>query len=295
MTEAMISGGIVAGPLSTFDSAGRFDFTLYERIVDFLIESGVDAVVAAGYMIQNFTYLTLDERKEIIVRTQQFVGGRKPVVAGISGRTTNEALELLAFSESKGVQAVLSSAPYGNRVSASECLSYFQEISKRSSTPVFVYNHPDLGMDMPVSLLTELSKIKNIKYIKDVGFDVIKFARLVQETKDNTIIFGVSEIMLPCLVMGVEGISAPPPLVGLAKELMLAYHESDHKTALRLQRKILDYPQHLIKKRSDLVAREALRAFGLDTGFPRAPFDNLEPSEEKMIREFVGQIDRNHR
>ena len=72
---------------------GEIDYEAYARLIDWQIESGISAIVAAGTTGEGST-LTDDEHKEIIKFTVEHVNGRVPVVAGTGSNCTETAIYL---------------------------------------------------------------------------------------------------------------------------------------------------------------------------------------------------------
>ena len=81
--EGMISmfhGSIVA-LVTPMTADGAVDFEALERLVEFHVESGTDAIVSVGTTGESAT-LNTAEHCEVIGRTIGFVAGRLPVIAG---------------------------------------------------------------------------------------------------------------------------------------------------------------------------------------------------------------------
>ena len=76
----MFSGSIVA-LVTPMSANGELDFDSLERLVEFHIEAGTDAIVAMGTTGES---ATLSEAEHILVveKTLAFAAGRIPVIAG---------------------------------------------------------------------------------------------------------------------------------------------------------------------------------------------------------------------
>lgn len=66
---------------------------LSERYMKWLIDSGIQSVVACGSTGEN-TALMLDEQKQVIDHVAKYVAGQIPVYAGSGKYSTIETLEL---------------------------------------------------------------------------------------------------------------------------------------------------------------------------------------------------------
>ena len=89
----MITGSIVA--LATpMKVNGDIDWEALRRLVNFHLDNGTDAIVAAGTTGEPTT-MTFAEHFDVIRSVVEEVNGRIPVIAGTgSNNTTSEAVEL---------------------------------------------------------------------------------------------------------------------------------------------------------------------------------------------------------
>ena len=91
-------------------------------------------VVAAGVETQEYTYLSLDERKALIRRTIEFVDGRVPVMVGISHASFKTAIELAHEAERLGAAAVQLLAPlrpFAGPPTQDDLIAYFEAVGAR--------------------------------------------------------------------------------------------------------------------------------------------------------------------
>src|SRR5438445_10580013 len=107
--------GLIVAPLTPFDSELKIDEARLLRQIDYVVtDCRATMVVAAGVETQEYAYLTLDERKGLIQRTLEFVGGRVPVMVGISHPALRIASELAHSAARFAAAAVRSLAPPGH-------------------------------------------------------------------------------------------------------------------------------------------------------------------------------------
>ena len=90
----MINGSIVA-LITPMNSDGTIDYASLERLVEFHIEQGTDAIVAVGTTGESAT-LPMKEHAAVVAQTVKFASGRIPVIGGNGANATAEAvIELL--------------------------------------------------------------------------------------------------------------------------------------------------------------------------------------------------------
>src|SRR5437762_1419876 len=107
----MFSGAITA--MVTPFRDGKLDEARLREQIEFQIEGGIDGLVPVGTTGESPT-LDFPEHERVIEITVQHARGRVPVIAGVGGNATNEALELHRFAKKAGADAGLSVNPYDN-------------------------------------------------------------------------------------------------------------------------------------------------------------------------------------
>ena len=103
---------MIVAPLTPFTSDLKVDEPALQRQIDYVVKDcRATMVVAAGVETQEYTYLSLEQRKDLIRRTIEFVDGRVPVMVGISHASFKTAIELAHDAERWGAAAVQLLAP----------------------------------------------------------------------------------------------------------------------------------------------------------------------------------------
>jgi 4-hydroxy-tetrahydrodipicolinate synthase len=91
----MTTPGLIIAPLTPFTPDLAVDGPALQRQIDYVVKDcGATMVVAAGVETQEYTYLSLEQRKALIRQTIEFVHGRVPVMVGISHASFKTAIEL---------------------------------------------------------------------------------------------------------------------------------------------------------------------------------------------------------
>ena len=106
----MFHGSMVALVTPMTDD-GAVDVPALERLVDFHVDHGTDAIVAVGTTGESPT-LDMDEHCEVIRLTVARARGRVPVIAGTGANSTQEAIALTRCAEQAGADACLLVTPY---------------------------------------------------------------------------------------------------------------------------------------------------------------------------------------
>ncbi len=100
-----IKGSIVAlvTPMTT---TGALDLECLDRLIDFQLEQGTDAIAVNGTTGEAAT-LDVHESLEVIGRTVKRVAGRVPVIAGTGTNSTTKTIALTKRARDIGADACL--------------------------------------------------------------------------------------------------------------------------------------------------------------------------------------------
>lgn len=179
----MITGSIVA--LATpMAPNGDIDWLALRRLVNFHLENGTDAIVAAGTTGEPTT-MTVEEHFDIIRAVVKEVNGQIPVIAGTGANATWEAVNLARYAKEAGADACLSVTPYYNRPTQEGLYQHFKAIAE-AGLPVIMYNVPSrTGVDLTNETVFRLSSIDNIVGLKDATGNLERAADLIETLKDK--------------------------------------------------------------------------------------------------------------
>src|SRR5437588_3709831 len=92
---------------------GKVDETRLRQQIEYQISQGIDGLVPVGTTGESPT-LDFPEHERVIQITVTVANRRVPVIAGVGGNATTEALELHGFAKKVGCDAGLSVNPYYN-------------------------------------------------------------------------------------------------------------------------------------------------------------------------------------
>ena len=108
----MQTPGLIVAPLTPFTSDLKLNEAALQRQIDYVVrDCSATMVVAAGVETQEYTYLSLEQRRELVRRTIEFVDGRVPVMVGITHPSFKTAIELANEAEKLGAAVVQLLAP----------------------------------------------------------------------------------------------------------------------------------------------------------------------------------------
>ena len=155
MVQDMIKGVGVAliTPFKNYD----VDYEALGRMVEYVIEGGVDYIVALGSTAETAT-MSLEERDKVLRFIVKQTAGRVAIVAGMGSNDTHSLVEQLRTFDLSDTVAILSVVPYYNKPSQEGVYRHFMAVAEASPVPVIIYNVPGrTGMNMTAETTLRLA------------------------------------------------------------------------------------------------------------------------------------------
>jgi 4-hydroxy-tetrahydrodipicolinate synthase len=118
------------------------DYPTIERIIEHLIDGGINYLVALGSTGETAT-LNEEESRKVLDTVISVVNKRIPIVAGnFGGNNTLELCKKIKSYDFKGLDAILSSSPAYVKPSQEGIYHHYMEMAKASEVPIILYNVP---------------------------------------------------------------------------------------------------------------------------------------------------------
>lgn len=199
--------GAATALVTPFSCDGSVDYTALRRLIDFQIDSGIDALVFLGTTGESST-LTHDERLAVIDFAVRTVHHRVPVIIGTGSNNTAYSVELSREACRLGADALLVVTPYYNKASADGLILHFSAIADASSVPVILYTVPGrTGVSIPLSVYKKLAEADNIVAVKEASGNLAALTDLCAELGEHLAVYsGNDELTLPTLAVGGSGV-----------------------------------------------------------------------------------------
>ena len=171
MIQQMIKGVGVA--LITPFNNYEVDYDALKRMVEHVINGGVDYIVALGSTAETAT-LSTSEKQAILNFIVREAAGRVPIVVGMGGNNTNALVNNLRTYDFSGTVAILSVVPYYNKPSQEGLYRHYMAVAEASPVPVILYNVPGrTGVNMTAETTLRLAHAsKNIIAIKEASGNI---------------------------------------------------------------------------------------------------------------------------
>jgi len=194
--------------VTPFKADGSVDFPGLKKLIDHIIDGGVEYVVSLGTTGETAT-LTKEEKQDIWDFTIETVAGRVPLVAGIGGNNTAEIVETLRNFNPEGFDAILSVSPYYNKPSQEGIYQHYKAVAEASPLPIILYNVPGRtgSMVSAETIIRLANDFKNIIAVKEASGNFDQFNKIAKEKpEDFMLISGDDPITLPMIALGAVGV-----------------------------------------------------------------------------------------
>jgi len=277
--------GLIVEPLTPFDHELNVDEASFRRQIDYVVEDcRADMVVAAGVETQEYTYLSLEERKALIARTIDLVGGRVPVMVGVSHPALKTAIALAHGAERLGAAALQLLAPlrpFAGPPTRNDLVSYFETISRETSLPITLYLNPGPGAEVSIADTIALAKLPGVQFIKESSRDLARVSRLIAEidAAGHARYFTTMQMLLISLMLGGSGATMPPPACEIARHIVDAFVARDYERAAQVQRQFALFPAKWMHRGLAPVMKAAMNQIGIPVGAPYPPYAALTREE----------------
>ena len=203
--ETIFTGAATA--LVTPLNENGVDYEKFGKLIDWQIESGIDALVICGTTGEGST-LTDEEHRECIRYAVERTAKRVPVIAGTGSNDTAYAIDLTEFSCKVGADAMLVVTPYYNKATQKGLVQMFNTIADHSDKPIILYNVPSrTGCAIATSTYVELAEHPMIAAIKEANGDISKIVETAKLVGDKLDIYsGNDDQIVPVLACGGKGV-----------------------------------------------------------------------------------------
>ena len=258
---------------------GKVDEGRLREQIEFQVNAGIDGLVPVGTTGESPT-LDFPEHERVIELTVQAARKKIPVIAGVGGNATSEALELHGFAKKVGADAGLSVNPYYNKPTQEGLYRHFMTLADKVDLPIVLYNIPGrTGVTMSAATVARLAKHPNIVAMKEATGS-IDMASEIMSLCDLPILSGDDSLTLPLMSIGGVGVIsvASNLLPAQIKKMTKLAADGNFAEAANIHRRLFPLIKSLFLDGNPVGVKYAMKVAGRDTGELRLPL--WEASEE---------------
>ena len=233
--------------------------------------------------------MTQQEKRDVIRFTVEQAKGRLPVIAGVGGNNTAEVVRASKEAEELGVDALLAVNPYYNKTNARGLIEHYRAISDAVSIPIIVYNVPSrTNYNITPEALLELSKLKNIKAIKEASGNIAQVLEMYRLCGDVLDIYsGNDDMVVPLLAAGGKGVISVVANVAPADthRMVESFMEGNLQESLELQLKLMPLVKALFCEVNPIPVKTAMNLMGFNMGPLRLPLTDMAENNLEFLKQ----------
>ena len=273
--------------VTPFKEDKNVDFEVFEKLINFQIENGTDAIIVCGTTGEPST-LTEEERFEVIKFCVEKVAKRVPVIAGAGSNDTMHSVKICKKCEEIGVDGLLIVTPYYNKTTQKGIINHYKILAQSVSLPIILYNVPSrTGLNMLPKTVLELSKIDNIVGIKEASGNISQIVEIASICpKDFYIYSGNDNQILPILSIGGKGVISVMANI-IPKDthnIIDTFFNGDLEKSKELQLSTVELNNALFCEVSPIPIKTALEIIGYGKAYFREPLIEMEQEDIIVLK-----------
>lgn len=285
---------IITPSVTIFNEDETIDYDGNKKVIEFLIENGVDGIVPLG-STGEFPDMSFEEKKEFLKFYLEEVDGRVEVLAGTSSMNYDETVELSNYALELGANGVLVIPPYYFGMSQEEGFRYFDKLAEDVKGNVYIYNfEARSGFNISAETVTKLAiKHKNIKGMKDSTASVAQtkecIFKVLEHRPDFEVYSGFDNHFIPNVMAGGAGCIAA--ISNILPELWSNWIKEtkagNFDKIVDIQNKIDDLMKlYSIDSNFSLLYKKLMKERGLDINTTTLfPFDLIDDDKYEKAKE----------
>jgi 4-hydroxy-tetrahydrodipicolinate synthase len=291
--------GTIVAMVTPFNSEDEVDQAGMRENIDYLIERGVEGVLAAGTTGESATITHLEQRKMMDILVDE-VNGKVKAIAGAGSNSSKESLGLVKYAENAGADAALVITPYYNKPQQHGLFEHYKMLTESTDIPIIVYNVPSrTGTDIDVETIGRVSQLDSVIGIKEANPDLDKVSMIQKKLDeygnrdDFSIISGNDNLTLPMISLGTRGVisvvaNVDPERMGNMVRYALA---GDYDKAEQLHYELYNLMKVLFIESNPVPAKEALNMMGRPAGHVRMPLAPLKDESSAELRNVLKELE----
>ena len=199
---------IIVPVVTVFDENEKPDFEENKKVIDFLVDGGVDGILVLG-STGEFTVLDYKDKLQFAKDYYDYTNGRVDLYFGSNCPSFEDTVKLSNEAIKIGYKGVMVIGPYYFGTDDEKMFIYYNELAKKVDGDIYIYNFParsgySISGDTYAKLVNENN---NIVGLKDSVMDPLHTNRLLRSTegKNTKVYSGFDDQYLYNLTTGGAG------------------------------------------------------------------------------------------
>jgi len=264
----------------------KVDLAATRSLVEWQIQQGIHGLIPLG-STGEFMSLSVEERCAVAECVIKTAAGRVPVLIGTGHEDTREVVRASREAEGLGADGVMIIPPFYSTPTEDELFHHYKTVGETLSIPIMIYNNPaTANVDMRPETVARLSRIDNVKYIKESTLEVTRVRDIIELCGDRMTVFA-GILGYESFWLGAQG------WVAVCSNLLpresadlftLVADRRDQPAALALYRRILPIVRWVGGHRYVAATKAGFAMMGRPVGEPRPPRLPLPAADREQLR-----------
>jgi 4-hydroxy-tetrahydrodipicolinate synthase len=198
--------GVFPAATTQFDADLKVDIAATQAVQAALVADGVHGLVVLGTVGENNS-LSAEEKRAVLKAAVEAVGGRVPVITGVSEFTTAAAAAYARDAELLGADGLMVLPAMVYVPAAAELEQHFRTVAQATRLPIMLYNNPPAyRVSIDLATLARLAEIPNIVALKESAPDSRRFTDVYNAVGSRFTLFaGLDDVAFEGLCLGATG------------------------------------------------------------------------------------------
>lgn len=283
--------------ITPFRKQETIDFSKLEELIDYVINSGIDYIVALGTTSEAAT-MSDSERTALLQFIIESVNGRVPIMLGMGGNNTRAVTDTISQTNFDGISGILSVTPYYNKPQQRGLIQHFKNIADVSPVPIVLYNVPGrTSCNMLAETTLQLAEeCPNIIAIKEASGNMSQILEILRcKPSSFSVISGDDSLTYPMMSLGATGVIS---VIANAcpKEMSDMVHfalKGDFKKALPLHNRMLPMMNAIFEEGNPGGIKALLEIEGRITNQLRTPLTKVSKLLYNKLRDIYTEFTTN--
>ncbi|MFN4099147.1 MAG: dihydrodipicolinate synthase family protein [Pararhodobacter sp.] len=291
--------GVLPVAPTPFTEDGAVDHDGMRRVIDCMIDQGVDAICILANYSEQFL-LSDDERFALMRLSLEHNAGRVPIIVTISNFSTDIVVARAKAAQAMGAAMVMMMPPYhgvGLVPAEAGIYEHFKAVSDAVTIPIMVQDAPLSGCQLPVPLLVRMARdLEQVSYFKmEMPFAADKLAALIEAGGADILgpFDGEEAVtLLADLDAGCTGTMTSALLPEQIRPIVTLYRAGDTAAALAQWTRCLPLINHENRQCGLRAAKTVMQAGGvIRSDHVRHPLKPLSPRTRDRLLQLAGDLD----
>jgi 4-hydroxy-tetrahydrodipicolinate synthase len=269
--------------VTPFHDDCSIDFEGLKKLIDYVIEGGVDYLVVLGTTGESATLLPA-EKKQVLEACLKYNAGRVPVVYGIGGNNTQAVLNDIINTNFTGISAILSVSPFYNKPSQAGSIAHYTAIADNCPVPVILYNVPGRTMsNMTAATTLRLADHPNIIGMKEASGNLEQCMQIAASKPKDFLLISGDDIMTKAM-LSIGGCGIISVLANALPSTFKTICYGSEKESLKASFSLLEYNSLMYLEGNPVGIKNLLMHMGICGDQLRLPMLRASLELNQMIK-----------